>query len=343
MPIKLEKKIASLLMTGFYGEQISSSSHIEKDIQNGLGGIILFDKCISLKKDRNNINSGRQLKELCTDLQNIADSTLLIAVDQEGGMVSRFKEHAGFPTTSTPFELASNTTTKATVGAAKQTATMLKEAGVNFNLAPVVDLNIYKENPIIGIYERSFSESPAIVVEHAKEWISAHRNEGISSCLKHFPGHGCSLADSHEGFVDISETWNEIELKPYKSLINEDFADAIMIGHLFNKRLDNKLPASLSTRTINILRKELNFKKLIITDDMQMGAITKYYSVEKACCQAIAAGVDMVIIGNNMHYDTDILNKFTEEMLRGLDSGLLTEDRINAAYTRVKKITSKHQ
>ncbi|MGL1933003.1 MAG: hypothetical protein OCC45_14790 [Desulfotalea sp.] len=337
----LRKKITSLLMVGFYGDKLSSDHHIIKDIKNGLGGVIIFDKNIDLNKKINNIQNPNQLKELCNKLQSLTDRPLLIAVDQEGGMVSRLKESAGFPTTSSPKILAQDSSLQETQKAAEQTAQMLSNSNINYNLAPVVDLNLNKENPIIGKYERSFSSDPNEVIDNTKIWVKAHQKHGVKSCLKHFPGHGSSLTDSHKGFVDISETWKERELIPYEKLIEQDLAESIMVGHLFNRSFDKELPASLSSKTINYLRKELNFNGLIISDDMQMGAIIKFHGIEKACCIAIKAGLDMLIIGNNMIHDECIVEKITNTIMEEIENGSISEELINSAHERVKKFTGE--
>ncbi len=215
---------------------------------------------------------------------------------------------------------------------------MLRNVGVNLNLAPVVDLNVYEENPIIGKYGRSFSADGDTVTAHAEAWIREHREQGILSCLKHFPGHGSSRTDSHLGFVDITESWQDTELLPYQQLVRAGLADAIMVGHLFNKNFDEQYPATLSRATIQkLIRQELQFEGVVISDDMQMKAITDHYGLEDACCKALAAGVDLLIIGNNLDYDPMILSKVRDVILRGLDKGIITEARLENAWRRIQK------
>jgi beta-N-acetylhexosaminidase len=335
----LEQKIGQLFILGFTGAMLQPERPIAQDIcKRNLGGVILFDRFLAGSQDTNNIISATQLRQLTASLQELAEEPLLIAVDQEGGKVNRFKQERGFPVTPSANELARSTDLTATIQSAQQTAKMLRNVGVNLNLAPVIDLNVYEENPIIGKYGRSFSVDPSIVTAHARAWIREHRQQEILCCLKHFPGHGSSRTDSHLGFVDITETWQDAELLPYQSLIADGHADAIMIGHLFNRNFDTQNPATLSRATIqSLVRQRLQFEGVVISDDMQMKAITGHYGMEEACCKALAAGVDLLIIGNNLDYDPFILSKARDGIMRGLDKGTMTEARIEKAWDRVQK------
>jgi beta-N-acetylhexosaminidase len=335
----LRQKIGQLFLIGFAGETLSVNHPILADIrEEKLGGVILFDRFLAENKDTHNIISAKQLQRLTTDLQNLAGGDLLIAVDQEGGKVNRFKKERGFPITPTAAELGRTTDIQATVASARQTARMLRAAGVNVNLAPVVDINVNGDNPIIGRYGRSFSDHGGTVAAHAAAWIKEHRAEGVQCCLKHFPGHGSSDHDSHLGFVDVSASWHADELDPYRLLIDSGYADAVMVGHLINKNFDATFPATLSSKTLQtLLRQDLHFTGLIISDDMQMRAITDCYGLEEACCKALAAGIDMLIIGNNLTYDPNILYKVKDALLLAILRGELSEQRIDEAHSSVQK------
>lgn len=341
--ISIEQKIGQLFILGFSGEKISRKHPIARDIrENNLGGVILFDRLLAKGQKNNNIANGKQVYQLTRYLQDLADNRLFITVDQEGGRVSRFSKERGFPVSPSAQDLGLANDSKHTAKCAQQTAQMLKEAGVNYNLAPVVDLNSYTDNPIIGKYGRSFSDDVTVVASHAKIWIEEHRKASILTCLKHFPGHGSSHSDSHLGFVDITSTWDERELDPYRHLIQNDLADSVMIGHLFNKKFDDTLPATLSKATLDqLLKKELHYNGLVISDDMQMGAITAKYGLEKACCQAIAAGIDSLIIGNNLIHDPEILSKLTEAIIKDIKRNKISEGRIEEAYGKIQSIKQR--
>ncbi|MFH0785205.1 MAG: glycoside hydrolase family 3 N-terminal domain-containing protein [Pseudomonadota bacterium] len=335
----LRQKIGQLFLIGFAGDALSTNNPIIADIkEEHLGGVILFDRFLAHRQDNHNIISAKQLERLTGDLQKLAGGNLLIAVDQEGGKVNRFRKERGFPITATAAELGCMPNIEATITSARQTARMLRAAGVNFNLAPVVDINVNKDNPIIGRYGRSFSENGRTVATHAAAWINEHRKEGIQCCLKHFPGHGSSDSDSHLGFVDLSLSWCKSELEPYRLLIDSGHAEAIMVGHLMNRNLDTTYPATLSRATLHgLLREELRFIGLIVSDDMQMKAITNHYGLEEACCKSLAAGIDLLIIGNNLMYDHGILPKIKDAIEKAVHRGEISEQRIEEAFGFVQK------
>jgi len=199
-----------------------------------------------------------------------------------------------------------------------------------------VDMNVNPDNPVIGKVERSFSAEPRVVANQAAIIIEEHRKQGIISTLKHFPGHGSSKADSHKGFVDVSDTWKPDEIKPYADLIAKGNVDMIMTAHIFNARLDSSVPATLSKRIITgILRDSLKYQGVIISDDMQMGAITDHYGLETALEKCINAGVDIVCFGNNLQYDPDIITKATSIIKRLVVEGKIPRTRIDESYKRI--------
>lgn len=337
----VDQMIGQLLLTGFKGDKISSLHPVYSDIkERNLGGVILFDRHLSSKSATNNIVSGKQLRRLTADLQDIREEKLLIAVDQEGGKVNRFRGEFGFPQFPGAEELGNSTNPEQTRSTARELSKMLKSYGVNWNLAPVVDINSNPENPIIGAVGRSFSSNPLKVTEQGEAWIDGHKENKILTCLKHFPGHGSSEKDSHLGFVDISSSWQRDELLPYQRLIDKKMAQSIMLGHLFHEGFDSKLPASLSANTVSYLRREMSFAGVIITDDMQMRAITDKYGINAACIMAIQAGVDIVIIGNNLSYTPDLFATLHRDMLRGIDQGTLTTARVKESWQRVQQLKS---
>lgn len=336
----LEENIGQLLIVGMPGATVTSDSPILRDIRTRhLGGVILFDRFLHKKQPDNNIISHAQVRELIHNLQENAESPLLIAVDQEGGKVNRFKAERGFPVTPAAGELGRANDTEQTTIAAEQTAVLLADLGFNLNLAPVVDLDIFPDNPIIGRYQRSFSCDPAVVTAHAIAWITAHRQHGIKTCIKHFPGHGSAHDDSHLGFVDISNYWHNNEIAPYRELIARGMADTIMTGHLYNRSLDLDFPATLSHRTVStLLRGELGYGGVVLSDDMQMRAITSRYGLEEAVRKAINAGVDLLIFGNNLDYDPDITLRAINAMKKGLHEGTIAEETIAKALQRVQRL-----
>lgn len=338
--MELKQKIGQLFMFGFQGTKLTANSPIVDDLcKHNLGGVILFDRLLAKKEAENNIKNPAQVKALTTSLQGYASTPLLVAVDQEGGLVRRLKSETGFPETKSAQALGEADDTTLTTIHASCTAVTLKTLGINLNLAPCVDLNCNPDNPVIGKLARSFSADADTVCRHAAIWIEEHRKQQVLTCLKHFPGHGSSQTDSHLGFTDISKSWHREELLPFKHLIRKNLADCVMPGHLFHSDLDNSYPTSLSPTIIHsILREELAFDGLVITDDLQMKAITDRYGLAESACLALAAGVDMIIIGNNLKYDPHLLQKIIPMVVTAVEEGKISPDRIDQALRRVKKV-----
>ncbi len=229
-----------------------------------------------------------------------------------------------------------------TYEAASQMAKTLRAAGINHNFAPVIDVNTNPDNPVIGGIGRSFSADPAIVTEQAAAFIRAHHDQGITTTLKHFPGHGSSRDDSHEGFVDVTETWQPLELEPYRSLIAQGLADAVMTAHVFNGKLDPDTVATLSKPIITgILREEMGFDGVVFSDDMQMGAIADNYGFEDAVVGTVAAGVDVVTVGNNLKYEPDVAARIIDLLAAAVADGRLSEQRIDDSYRRIMALKAR--
>lgn len=338
--ISLEKRVGQMLMVGFYGTSAPANSQICRDIKKyNLGAVILFDYNPVNKKKPKNISSKSQLKKLTSQLQACsADGKLLIAVDQEGGRVQRLKRKYGF---YGKFPKASDVI-KMDQSKIKSTYTKmsaeLKSVGINYDLAPVVDLDINMKNHVIHGLGRSFGKDPKVVAQYASTFIDAMHSNGVLTSIKHFPGHGSSVGDTHKGFVDVTNLWKEVELEPYRLL--KDKADTVMVAHVFNKKLDDKYPASLSFKTITkMLRWKLGYHGVVITDDLQMGAISKKYGLENTLKLAINAGDDILLIGNQMDpkkvKSTKVL---VDTIMRLVKSGEVKTESIDKAYKRIQKL-----
>jgi beta-N-acetylhexosaminidase len=207
-----------------------------------------------------------------------------------------------------------------------------------------VDVNVNPESPAIGYYERSFSSDPEVVAQHALEFIKAHHDHGVLTTLKHFPGHGSATTDSHLGFTDVTNTWTEKELIPFQRIVDAGQADVIMTAHIVNSNIDQGVPATLSKPTITgILRDHIGFEGVVITDDMQMGAIRQYYGFDHAMQLAVLAGADMMSIANQLEYDPDLPNKAFNAIMAGVQDGLIGEDRIDQSYRRIMALKSRLQ
>ncbi|MDP2856005.1 MAG: glycoside hydrolase family 3 protein, partial [bacterium] len=286
----------------------------------------------------------KQTKKLIEDLKKLTRSDLFIAVDAEGGYVNRLKAEYGFMQIESPGAMGESDPQN-TFLKASPLGIELDYLGFNLNFAPVVDVNINKDNPVIGHLERSFSDDPVKVYEHAGYFIDAMHQYNIITAIKHFPGHGSSTEDSHLGLVDITDTYNEeVELFPFKKLIEDNKTDIIMTAHVMNTNIDPDNPATLSSIFLkDILRGRLNYEGLIVSDDMQMGAIATYFGFEEAIVRAINAGCDLLIFSNNnQKYDDDIAQKAVEVIKKAIKEGKITEEEISSSYNRIKELKEKY-
>lgn len=337
---QLRKDIGEMLLVGFRGTTINDKSTIVRDIRDyHVGSVILFEYDAPTGTRHRNIQSPSQVKQLCSDLQRYAKGNLLIGIDQEGGNVTRLRTKDGFPATMTA-QASAEAGDKSVENNALIVAKELQEAGINLNFAPCVDVNVNPSCPVIGKMGRSFSAKPEKVVHFAKIWVETQSKKGIVSCLKHFPGHGSAKGDTHAGLVDVTETWTADELIPYRDLIKENKVQMVMVAHVINRDLGDDLPASLSPIIVGeMLRNELGFKGVVVTDDLAMGAITKQYGFEEALKMAIVAGCDLLCLSNNgTQYDPDMVPQAVEAIVQFVADGEISAETIHAAAERVRAL-----
>lgn len=340
----LETQIGQMIMVGFRGMHVDADNPILKDIRDRkIGGVILFEYDVPAKIAKRNISSPEQVWALIAQLQEASSVPLFVAIDQEGGRVNRLKEKYGFPPTVSAQFLGTRNDLELTAEYARTTAKTLKRLGIHINFAPSVDVNANPENPVIGKLERSFSADPADVTRHAEVWVREHKGQGVLSALKHFPGHGSSKADSHLGFVDVTETWSEKELEPYRALISAGECEIVMSAHIFNSHLDPDLPATLSARVLTgILRNQLGFQGLIVSDDLQMKAISAHYGLKTALAHGINAGLDLLVFGNNAsEFEPDIAARAIGHIKELVDEGTVSRERISESFLRIRQLKSK--
>jgi beta-N-acetylhexosaminidase len=334
--------VGQLFLVGFDGCALDRSHWLTAALEQGLpGGVILFDR--NVDGSVQNFSSPAELNELTAQLQELSPDLLLVAADQEGGKVCRLKEQNGFPAALSAEELGKGDPSCTTAPAAAAMAATLARHGINLNLAPVADVNLNPASPIIARYGRSFSSHAEQVAAHCAAFITAHHQQGVACCLKHFPGHGSASGDTHLGFVDITEDWQETELEPYRLLINKDFADAVMTAHVVHRGLGPKqLPASLSPVVVTgLLREEIGFGGIVITDDLQMKAITERYGFREAVQLAVLAGADLLIMGNNLQRRPDALAEGMAAVQELLDKGAITSEQIQSSLRRIAELKAK--
>lgn len=336
----LKKEIGHMLVLGFNDACVDENSSIVKDLQEyELGGVILFDRFYSDKTKTKNISSPAQLQNLTKQLKSFATKPLLISIDQEGGKVARLKPSYGFAAIPSAQKIA-YMSEEAARDMYKKQAKMLKENGINCDFAPIVDLAIEPKNSVIVGLERSYGGADA-TTKYAAIFMQELIEQNVLSVLKHFPGHGSSLGDSHAGFVDVSDTWSAKELEPYKYFIEKNEVDMIMSAHVFNSHIDAKHPATLSYNTnTKLLRHELGYRGVLITDDLQMGAISQHYSLKERLVLAINSGADMLLFGNQLEHNSaqEIVNAIYESV----QSGDISQERIHEANARITNLHTKN-
>jgi beta-N-acetylhexosaminidase len=330
----LDSMIGQMIMVGFAGrsERDSGVAAVRDQLNKGtIGGVVLYPE---------NIGPPEALRSLTAFLRNAKSSPVpFIAVDQEGGLVQRLTRRNGHSYFPSAFSVGRNPSFAAPESAEKLYATMAAElahAGFNLNFGPVVDLNLNPGNPVIGQRDRSFGADPNVVTMLARAFIIAHRNADIVTVAKHFPGHGSSHVDSHRALADVSETWREIELEPYRNLAKEGMLDAVMLGHLYHPRFSDgaKLPASLSRRAVEALRAKdyIGFDGVIVSDDMEMGAVAEDYSLEERVIKAVNAGTDLLVFSNVSGRDPELGPKIHAVIADAVRQGRISRARVEQAY-----------
>lgn len=348
--ITLRNKIGQMLIIGFQGADIYDNSPVAQWLSDdGLGGVLLFDKDVATGLYGKNLKDQAQIKQLNRQLKYYSSKCatpveacpLLIAIDYEGGAVDRLTKIEGCMPTMNTVELA-HLTESAFAEEVSQMAATLNTLGFNLNFAPVVDLNLNSDQGIIGKLGRSFSENPDVVARLADKFVEIFSRYGIACAYKHFPGHGSAVGDTHEGFVDVTNTFNKDELVPYRILLKDTYKPVmVMTAHVVNKNLDSHgLPATLSHEILTgMLRKSMGYDGVIISDDLQMQAISNHYNLEEALCLTINAGADMVIFANQLGSITapEVIDCIEQLVVKKK----IDLQRIDEAYRRITRL--KHQ
>jgi beta-N-acetylhexosaminidase len=337
-----KRKINQMLIVGI-GKAVDYSDISEKmksDLKD-IGGVILYKYTFD-RQNRRNIYSEKQTKKLINDIKNNSYIEPFISIDQEGGIVSRLTSSDFFPedVNLESHEELSKLDKKVVYDKVYKMSKYLKSIGIDINFAPVVDINVNKKNAVISKFKRSFADNADIVSIYAEIYIKATNDAGIISSLKHFPGHGSVSADSHLGFTDVSCTWTENELKPYKYFVKNyhDFSkkNMIMTAHVFNKNLDKKYPATMSYNVNQkILRDQIEFDGILISDDLQMKAISEHFDFEEVVVQAINSGVDMFIVGNNLNIDGKAKDRFVNIVVKNIENGKIDIEKIRNSYNKI--------
>lgn len=324
----LDEKIGQMIITGFNGSEYNDD--MDRLINEyKVGGVILFAR---------NIEDSNQMIDLTRALQeNNNNLPLFISIDEEGGRVSRLPDDVEkFPSAFT-IGLINNQQTAYENG--KEIGYTLKRLGINLDYAPVLDIYSNENNTVIG--DRAFSKEESIVSTMGIATMEGIEDADIIPVVKHFPGHGDTEVDSHYGLPIVYKTLEELrnfEFIPFVKAI-ESGCDVIMVSHIILNEVDSSNPASLSKIVISdLLRKDLEFDKVVITDDMSMGAITSIMSIEEACIKSIEAGCDILLLGNAYEEIEQVINSIKLKLY----NGEISEEQINKSVKRILELKKKY-
>ncbi|WGX75411.1 beta-N-acetylhexosaminidase [Paraclostridium bifermentans] len=323
----LDEKIGQMVLSGFNGTDFNDELNtLINDLK--VGGVILFSR---------NIEDSKQLKKLTSDIvSKNKNMPLFISIDEEGGRVNRLAKNIK------KFESAKSIGDKGDVKYAyengKEIGKTLKEHKINMNFAPVLDIYSNSKNTVIG--DRSFGDNEKIVETMGIATMKGLSDKNVIPVIKHFPGHGDTEVDSHIGLPIVEKNINqlyEFEFVPFIKAIKSG-ADAVMVSHILMKQIDDKNPATLSHNLITgILRNDMKFSNVIITDDMFMKAITNRLSVEEASVKSIKAGSDIILIGSDVNKAKSVI----EKIKLAVERNEISEKRINESVYRILKLKEK--
>ena len=350
-PVSLETMAGQMILAGFRGTGARPQGQADralakeyaallKDIRQGrLGGVILFDWDAELRVYGRNIVSVEQVAALSATLQKAAKIPLFIAIDQEGGRVARLLPEHGMPLMPSAKTMALLPEDEVE-RLAEKNAKALARAGINLNFAPSLDVDVNPQSPAIGAVGRSFSADEHKVARYGAVFARGQWQAGVVSAFKHFPGHGSARSDTHLGIADITDTWEERELFPFTALREAPVPSMVMVAHVMNRRLDRHNPATLSHPIVTgLLRTEIGWQGVVVTDDLQMGAITTATSsLRETVRRAVLAGSDILLFGNNMEHDPELVRKVHGMLVELVRGGEIPEERIAGSYERIMRL-----
>jgi beta-N-acetylhexosaminidase len=325
-------EIGRVIISGFRGTSTADTEvqamlrYLEND---QIAGVILLER---------NVVSPEQVLKLSLACRDASSGQVpIIAIDQEGGQVARLHGSNGFSDWMSAAEMAfADMTDSEAFDYYEARARQMMSVGINLNFGPVLDQNKNPLNPIIGALDRSYGKDPAKVVRLATAFVAAHRAAGVMSCGKHFPGHGSSLADTHLGPADINPSWSEEELLPFREMVALGNLDSVMLSHVVHRRFSDNgsLPVSLSRTAMDVLRSELGFLGPVVTDDLQMRAITEGFSQVEAAIAALRAGNTFLIYSNYR-------DEYTVETAALVQRGL--REAVNSGLVQIETLTERNR
>jgi beta-N-acetylhexosaminidase len=335
MAQSIEQMAGQMIVVGFKGDDVTDASVkalIAEVASGGIGGVMYL---------KTNVKSLDAVKAMNAAFRAASpDLPPFLTLDQEGGKVQRLTASVGFPEVPSAEAIAAKDDPAQAEAVYAKMAQGIKSEGFTVNFGPVADLRVNPDNTVIAKAGRSFGKSGKTVSAYDEAFITAHHDAGLLTALKHFPGHGSSTADSHAGFVDISKTWSPTELDPYKALFASGYDDFVMVGHLYHDEYAGsgsvKLPASLSPDWIEgVLRGQLKFGGVVISDDLEMGAIRKQFDLHDTVVRAVNAGIDVLLFSNTAAYSPGMPDKVRGILVAEANADPAFKAKIEASYARI--------
>ena len=324
-------RVGELFILGFFGKTLPVWLQ-QFAARYGLGGAVLFDYSCRTQQYDNNIESPAQVQRLCAEIAALPSGPMVF-IDQEGGLVRRLKESRGFAPLPSAKEFNQLAPDRKRAILTASFAEM-RRLGIHYDFAPVIDVDYNPENPNIGRIKRSFSADVAEVEANALLASEVARALRIGLCLKHFPGIGGAVVDSHQEFMDISDALRDEQEELFYSLAPKMFGDAVLVSHAIVRQWGSDNPMTLSAAGLGRLRSRLP-DTLLVTDDMQMQGLQKAMGTREASLRSLKAGMDMVCIGNNLfdqEQEMATIAGYVEESLR---DGILPGPAIEKSIARV--------
>ena len=323
--------IGELFILGFFGKTVPDWLR-EFAARYGLGGVILFDYSCQTRQYDNNIDSPAQVRRLCDEIAGLP-SRPMVFIDQEGGLVRRLKDSRGFKPlpSAKEFNHLALSEKRETLLAS---FTEMRQLGIHYDFAPVIDVDYNPDNPNIGKIKRAYSADIGEVEANALLASEVAREARIGLCLKHFPGIGGAVVDSHQEFMDISECLRAEQEELFYALAPKMFGDAVLVSHAIVRQWDRDNPMTLSAAGLGRLRRRLP-DTLLISDDMQMQGLQKALGTREASLRSLGAGMDMLCIGNNLFDQEQEMAAIAQAVEQGLRDRTLAGSAIEASIARV--------
>ena len=325
MSDNLARRCARLFMVGFPGTSLDDG--VKALIDDGIFGAILFKR---------NVGTPAELGQLTRVLKAHAGRPFALAVDQEGGRVARLR---GAPFTALPpmRELAASKDEALLERAGRLLAREVRAVGFDWDFAPVLDVDTNPKNPVIG--DRSFSRDAAEVARFGVALARGMEAEGVASCAKHFPGHGDTAKDSHVDLPTLPhdlQRLREVEMVPFKAYAQAKLS-SVMTAHVIFEALDKGVPATMSAKVLQLLRTELGFDGVLVSDDVEMKAIAEHYKIEEAVVQGTIAGVDLFLVCHK----ADVQRRAIAALVKAVQDGRVSEARIDEAHARLERFEKR--